>query len=97
MKISVNDVELYTLTDTQLSVIKDYIPEDILNEDLKRRLLWVLNELYNQSYNQLKSTWDPILAARVASVPTDPDSYAQLVFSQPDYKDRAARDAAIGE
>ena len=28
-------------------------------------------------------------------IPTDPDEYAQLVFSQPNYKDRAMRDSGL--
>jgi hypothetical protein len=94
MKVSVNDVEIYTISTVQEDVIKDYVSSVVFDEDLNRRLFWVLNELYNQSYKQLKNTWEQKLIDRgVTSIPTDKDLFAQLVFSQPDYKDRSTRDA----
>jgi hypothetical protein len=42
--------------------------------------------------------WEPKLAARgVESIPTNKDAFAALVFSQPDYLDRKARDLAATE
>jgi hypothetical protein len=101
MKISVNDTELYTVSATQLNVIKDYISASELDADLKRRLEWVLMHLYDECYKRLFDEWFTKLAARgVASIPTDKDAFANLVFEQSDYLDRAGRDAAsqpIGE
>ena len=95
MKVSVNDVDLYTINETQENVLKYYVNANIFEEDMKRRLFWVLNHLYDQAFIQLKNEWDVKLSERVQSVPTDKDAYAQLVFSQPDYKDRSARDAEV--
>jgi len=93
MKISVNDVELFTLSDTQKSVIKDYINADIFEVDMKRRVKYILMHLYDQSFIRLKKEWEPKLAAKgVESIPTNADSFAQLVFSQPNYLDRKARE-----
>ena len=40
-----------------------------------------------------KKEWEPKLSAKgVASLPTDRDAFAQLVFSQPEYKSRKVRD-----
>jgi hypothetical protein len=102
MKVSVNDIEIFTINETQLNVLKNYIPSNILEEDLGRRLFWVLNHLYEQSFIQFKKEWEPILVDRgVQLIPTDKDAFANLVFEQPDYKDRATRDAesaqTIGE
>jgi hypothetical protein len=94
MKISVNDKELFTLSDIQKQVIKNDIPENIFEEDMNRRLQWVLMHKYEQCFGRLKTEWDQKLAANgVQMIPTDADAYAQLVFSQPNYKDRAARDS----
>ena len=93
MKISVDDQEIYTLTETQKSVIKNDISSDVFDEDMKRRLNWVLTHKYEQCFKRLKSEWEPKLAALgVESLPTNPDAFAQLVFARPEYKDRAARD-----
>jgi hypothetical protein len=94
MKISVNDIELYTLTETQKKVIQNDINSDIFDDDMRRRLKQILlDEKYKKCYERLEKEWLPKLRARgVASVPTDPDQFANLVFSQPDYKNRKVRE-----
>lgn len=94
MKISVNDTELFSLSQIQQLVIQNEINSADLDADMKRRLQWVLTSKYDECYKRLFTEWFPKLAERgVQSIPTDKDAFAQLVFSQPDYKDRAARDA----
>ena len=96
MKISVNDTELYTLTEHQEKVIRNDIPTETLDRDLNRRLHWVLIHKYTRCFDRLKKEWEPKLVANgVASIPTDKDAFAELVFSQPNYKDRSARDAEV--
>lgn len=93
MKISVDDKELFSLSDIQKSVIKDYVHEDIFDADMCRRLCWVLTHLYDQAFKRLKDEWELKLRDRVESVPTHPDRLAELIMSQPDYKCRKTRDA----
>lgn len=94
MQIKVDDVVLYTLTDTQKNVIKDEISSVIFDDDMKRRLEWVLMHKYEQCFKKLKDKWEPILIADGAeSIPTDQATFAALVFAHEDYKDRATRDA----
>lgn len=94
MKISVNDVEIFSLSETQKKVIKNDIPEEIFEEDMKRRLQWVLkDEKYKKCFERLKEEWEPKLRANgVAMIPTDPDAFAELVFSQSNYKNRSQRE-----
>lgn len=92
MKISVNDQELFTLTEIQKKVIKNDICCHIFDEDMKRRLQYILNHKYERCFERLKAEWEPILAKRLEAIPTDPDKFAELVFSQPDYKDRLTKD-----
>lgn len=93
MKISINDVELFTLNEIQKKVIMDYIPSDIFEDDMKRRLNWVLMHLYEQAFKQLKERNEILLQSNeVSSVPTDPDKFAELIFSLQGYQDRLARD-----
>ena len=94
MKISVNKVDLFELSAIQIKVMQNNICCDIFEDDLKRRLQWVLLHKYEQCFKELKKEWDAkLLANGVKMMPTDPDEYAQLVFSQPDYKNRTQRDA----
>jgi hypothetical protein len=93
MKISVNDIELFSITETQENVMKYVISSDIFEDDMKRRLEWVLTHAYEQWFKILKEEWDPkLIELGVESILTNKDAYAQLVFAQPTYKDRKARD-----
>ena len=92
MKISVNDQELFTLSETQKKVIKNDIHEDIFDEDMKRRIQYIINHKYEKCLERLKQEWIPKIKDRFDSIPTNDDSLAQLIISQPDYKDRHARD-----
>ena len=94
MKISVDDKELFTLSETQKKVIKNDIDSDIFEDEMKRRLNWVLNHKYEQCFARLKTEWDQKLSGLgVSSIPTDPDAYAETVFALPQYKDRKSREA----
>lgn len=94
MKISVDDKDLFVLTDTQKKVICNEIPDEIFEEDMKRRLQWVLMHKYENCFNRLKNEWDQKLAAAgYKSIPTDADEYAELVFKQPSYNSRSQRES----
>jgi len=93
MKVKVDNEEVLELTETMKNVIKHDINEDIFDEDMKRRVKWVLTHKCEQCFQRLKQEWEPKLAAKgVAMLPTDPDAFAQLVFAQPEYKGRKERD-----
>ena len=94
MKISVDDLELYTLSVTQKKVIENDIPSEIFDADMKRRLEWILTHRYEQSFKNLTDEWEPKLKELgVASIPLDDEAFAQLVFARPEYKDRSTREA----
>lgn len=94
MKISIDDQELFTLSETQKKVIKNDIHEEIFDEDMKRRIKWVLlDQKYQRCFERLKNEWEPKLkAAGIKMIPTDPDELAELIFSQPEYRNRSQRD-----
>lgn len=93
MKISVDDQELFRLSETQKKVIKNDIPEEIFDDDMKRRLQYILTHKYERCFERLKAEWEPKLrASGIAMIPTDPDSFAELIFSQPAYKNRSDRE-----
>lgn len=95
MKISVNDSKLFELSEVQKKVIMNDIPEEVFYEDMCRRLEYVLTHKYERCFERMKAEWEPKLAKRVDSVPTNKDAFAQLVFSQPEYKSRSGRESEI--
>jgi len=95
MKISVDDKEVFTLSEAQKKVIQNDINCEIFEEDMKRRLQWILNHKYEECFKRLKNEWEPKLAASgIKALPCDPNEFAELVFCQSEYKNRSQRDAA---
>ena len=93
MKVQIDGQDLFELTEIQKKVLKNDIKSEIFEEDMKRRIFYIINHKYEQCFKRLKAEWEPKLAkAGVESIPVDKDAFAQLVFSQTDYKDRSARD-----
>lgn len=93
MKICVDDKEIFTLTETQKQVIKNDILEEIFEDDMCRRLHYILMHKYQRCFERLKAEWEPKLKANgVDMIPTDPDKLADLIFKQPNYKNRSTRE-----
>jgi len=93
MKISVDAKDLFTLTEIQKKVIKNEILSEEFEEDMKRRVKYIIMHKYEQCFKRLKAEWDPKFeSAKFTSLPTNKDEYATLVFAQPEYKDRSARE-----
>lgn len=93
MKIAVDDQELFRLNATQKKVIMNDIDEDMFDDDMKRRLQWVLMHKYERCFERLKQEWEPKLIENgVSMIPTDKDAFAELVFSQTAYKGRKQRE-----
>jgi len=88
MKISVDDKDLFTLTDTQKKVIKNDIDSNIFDDDMKRRLEYGVMHQYEQSFARLKHVWEPVLSERMAEMPLEPEAFVALVKAQQDYKDK---------
>lgn len=93
MKFFVDNDEVLDLNETKKKVLKNDIQDEVFSDDLKRRVRWVIEHKYEQSFNRLKKEWEPKLAARgVEMLPTGQDAFAELVFSQVDYKSRSQRE-----
>ena len=92
MKISVNDQEVYTLSEIQKKVIQNDIHADEFESDMRRRINWVLTHKYERCLERLKNEWMSKLKDRMSAVPTDDSAFAELVFDQPDYKSRKQRE-----
>lgn len=92
MKFIVNSKLVYELNETKKKVIQNDVLSDEFIEDMERRARWVIEHKYEICLEKLKTEWEPILRKRVKSLPTDQDDLAELIFSQPDYKNRSQRE-----
>lgn len=92
MKILVNDECVCELNETQKKVICNDINADEFDEDMKRRVNYIIMHKYEQCFKRLQDEWMPKLkAAGVKVIPLDNDEFAELVFSMKSYKDRKAQ------
>lgn len=92
MKIQVDGKKVFELNETQKKVIQNDISKEIFNSDMERRVKYIVEHKYERCMERLKKEWEPKLRDRVATVPTNPDALAELIFSQPDYRSRLQRD-----
>lgn len=75
---------------------KDTAKHNYLKQEqqmLEERMAEILQHKYERCMNRLRLEWEPKLLERgLEEQPVDDDEFAELVFSQPDYLDRSARD-----
>lgn len=96
MKIKLDEEELFELTETQKKVIMNDIPAEIFDEDMKRRLEYILMHKYERCFQRLKDEWCSddgsgqckLAKNGVSNIPTERDALAELIFSQPNYESR---------
>lgn len=92
MKISINDQEVFTLTEIQKQVIANDIPLDALEDDLKRRVVWRVDKNMNILCRIFIAEWLPKLKeAGMQNKPKTMDDLITAVKAHIDYKDMDKR------
>lgn len=95
MKIYADDQLLFEISDSDFKLLNN----DLLcvEEDIKRRLQWVISHKLDLCYKSLKEEWDQKLADNpdISSVPTKRDEYVNFVTGLDDYKNRTDRESDI--
>lgn len=92
--IYVDGIECFKFNETKKRLLKSCVARncDCL-EWMKEKLSWILQHKYERCYERLRREWEPKLAERgLKSIPIDEEDFAELVFSQPDYKNRSQRE-----
>jgi len=92
MKIYLDNELVFEITETMEKVLCNEMLASEFKDEVKRRLRYSIENRYEVSFGELKAQWEPKLAQRMDSIPTNPEKFAALVFSQPDYKDRETRE-----
>lgn len=96
MKFLVNDKVVFELSETQVKVIQDNVFSEEFEKIMGERVKWVIERKFLDSLKHLKDEWVPKLKqAGAESIPLDDEKFAELVFSQKDYKARADRDKPL--
>ena len=91
MKLKLDDKVILDISETMIKILANDLGGPV--EEIERRAHWAITHKIEACFQRLKGEWDSKLAARgIEMIPTDKEKYAQLVFSQPDYKSRIERD-----
>lgn len=92
MKISIDGINLITISDHQKKVISNDINYENIEKELKDAIEWCIKCKYSSSLNLLYKEWLDKIKKRYPSIPTDDEELANLIISQEDYKDKASRE-----
>jgi hypothetical protein len=83
--IKMNDKEIFQISDLDLSLLASELPE--VDEDIERRLKWIIEHKCDRIYDRFRTKWTQILIKEgVTSLPTGRDEFITLVINRPDYK-----------
>jgi len=92
MEIKIDDKVIFTFTEQQKKIIQNDISEDIFNEDMERRIKYILMHKYESCLNRLKSEWMSKLKENgEKSIPLEDEEFCELVFSQSNYQSKKKR------
>lgn len=94
MKITVNGQDLLEVQEWEKDILKGEILGDKLEEDLKRRLKWVIEHKIDRCFTRMFEHWMPIFREdpTYSTVPTDKKEFVALVLAHPQYKNRSQLD-----
>ena len=93
-ELKIDNEIILLISDTEEKIVKNSV--SCYKEWIKTGVLNIIKEKIDNSMKRLEQEWiaDGKLAANgVVSIPLDRNEKAELIFSQPNYKDKNARDA----
>lgn len=93
VSIQVDGVEIMQISDPQIKLLQYRFNKTTLKNLLIDKLKDIMQSEINYTLRQLKEDWIPIINTRYATISTSDAQVAQLIFSQPDYKDYDQRNA----
>ena len=93
MKIKVDDEEIFEIKEWHKKVMQNDLFTEGFEDDVKRRLSWVIQHKIEQCYERLRKEWMPKLEAQgIESIPLDRETFVNLITSHPEYKNRSQRE-----
>lgn len=95
MKIKLDNELLIEISDIQKSIIKYDIKTSEFEQDIIRRIKWVIEHKIDQCQDRMIKEWKTKLESRYSSLPTNKDELCKMIIAQSDYLDREGKDANI--
>jgi len=94
MKIQVDGKQVLELQEWQKNVIKNEIHDDAFQEDMERRVRWILEHKFEMCWERFQKEWLEKLRAdpSIQSIPAGKKEFTELVMSHSEYKSRSQRE-----
>lgn len=92
MEIKLNGKVILTLSDVQKKVLMNDISSDIFEEDIARRVCYIIMHKHEQSIKRLQEEWTPKFKDMgKASIPLNDEKFCEMVFNTKGYEDKQTR------
>lgn len=94
MKVQVDGKEIFTLEEWEKKVLLHELKTQGFEEDLCRRLEYVLKHKVDRCFERLQAEWIEILRKdpSVTQIPVGKKEFVEMVTSRVDYKNRTERE-----
>lgn len=98
MEIKINDEVILKLSDIQKKVLMNDISFDIFEEDIARRLCYIIMHKHDQSLKRLQEEWTPKFKDMGKnSIPLNDEKFCEMVFNTKGYEDKQTRQLKEGK
>jgi hypothetical protein len=93
MDIKVDDTVVYTISESDMLLLKDYMIASMVRTQVEGRVKWLITHLLEQIWKGFNEKWTKILMEdpSVETIPANKEAFIALVTARPDYQDNAAR------
>lgn len=92
MEIKINDEVILKLSDVQKKVLMNDISSDIFEEDIARRICYIVMHKHDQCMKRLQEEWTPKFKEMGKdSIPLNDKKFCEMVFNTKEYADKKTR------
>lgn len=94
MKFKFFEETIYEVQDWERKVLEHDLMSEGLEEDMKRRVGYIISHKIEQCYKRFKEEWEEKLKAdpAVKSIPLHPKDFVLMVTARSDYKNRSQKE-----
>ena len=86
MKFQVDGEQVFELTESQMTLLRSRIDEDLLDADLKRRAKFIIESFREEIWKQFFQYWSQIMMNDGSQIPSNREQFITTVVSRPDYE-----------
>jgi len=98
MEIKIDKKIILKFNETQMKIFQHDISEDVLYEDIERRINYILMTKYTEILKRLRKEWEQKFKDQgMEFIPLNDEKFCELVFASEGYEDKKTRLETKGE